>query len=265
MVEFREIRRRAERRLLGLEPVFWASLATHARALGPRARPAAQKANVALQSEAEWRVARDEVERLGLKPHNDGPKNWDALIALDLVLRSTSTASGVLDAGAEAYSPLLTWLYWYGYRDLHGVNLVFDRPFRRGPIRYVPGDITRSPYPDARFDAITCLSVVEHGVDVGAFLRESSRILRPDGLLVISCDYHAEPTPSAGQTAYGAPVHVFDRAEIEHLLPVARAAGFEPTSPVSLDCVERPVHWKRVGIDFTFLLLAFRKTTAAVK
>jgi SAM-dependent methyltransferase len=258
-LKFREIRRRAQQRLLGFEPLFWASLATHARALRPRSRPEEQRANVALRSTAEWHHSSAEVERLGLKPHNDGPKNWDALIALDLILRNTSPASAVLDAGAEVYSPLLKWLYWYGYRNLHGINLVFDGPFKRGPISYVPGDITQSPYPDARFDAITCLSVIEHGVDVPAFLRESHRILRPGGLLVISCDYHADPTPTAGQTAYGMPVHVFNRAEIESVLTTARDIGFEPTSPAVLDCAERPVHWARLGIDFTFLVLALRK------
>jgi SAM-dependent methyltransferase len=261
-LEFREIRRRAQERLLRFEPLFWASLATHARALRPRSRPQQQRANVALQSAAEWQRSRVEVERLGLKPHNDGPKNWDALIALDLVLRKTLPESPVLDAGAEVYSPLLKWLYWYGYRDLHGINLVFDGPFKCGPISYLPGDITRSPYPDARFDAITCLSVIEHGVDVPSFLRESHRILRPDGLLVMSCDYHADPTRTGGQTAYGVPVHVFDRAEIESVLAKARGIGFEPTAPAVLDCTHRPVHWARVGIHYTFLLLALRKTDA---
>ena len=46
----------------------------------------------------------------------------------------------ILDAGAEIYSNVLPALFLYGYRDLHGINLGFSDPTRRGPIRYIPGD-----------------------------------------------------------------------------------------------------------------------------
>lgn len=259
-LSFREIREGAGRRLLRFEPIFWASIAARARSIRPKQVPQHQRANVALQTVAEWQSSQREVQALGLKPHVDGPKNWDGLIALDLILESLpSRSAAVLDAGAAPYSLMLPWLYWYGYRDLHGVNLIFEAPFSYGPIRYVPGDITRYPYPDQRFDAITCLSVIEHGVDVAAFLRDSYRILRPGGTLIVSCDYFADKIDTQGLTAYGVPVHVFDRPDIEKLIASARELGFEPTSPVALDCKDRPVHWKRLNLEFTFLLLAFRK------
>ncbi len=259
MPGLRNVRRRIVDRLINAEPVFWASLAARARAFGPRARPSLQRSNVALQSVAQWKDALVEVDRLGLPPHPDRPKNWDALAALDLVLRSTGREAAVLDAGAETYSPLLSWLYWYGYRDLHGINLVFDGDFTRGPIRYVAGDMTRAPYPEDRFDVVASLSVIEHGVDVPAFLKEAGRLLRPNGLLILSCDYHPEATDTREHTAYGSPVHVFQRDEIERLMAIASEIGLEPTSPVALDCRERPVRWDRLGISFTFLLLSLRK------
>jgi hypothetical protein len=52
--------------------------------------------------------------------------------------------AAVLDAGDETYSPRLAWLHWYGYRDLHGINLVFAGDFTRDPVRYVVGDMTRA-------------------------------------------------------------------------------------------------------------------------
>jgi len=260
MRKLREIRELAGRKLLRFEPLFWAQLAARAQAVRPGKRPNMQRVNVALQSKEDWQQARREVIELGLKPHVDPPKSWDALIALDLILRELqSPESAILDAGAAPYSPLLSYLYWYGYRDLHGINLIFEGPFNYGPIRYIQGDITRLPYENNRFDAITSLSVIEHGVDVPAFLREAHRTLRPNGLLVVSCDYHADKTPTEGMTAYGGPVRVFDRAEMEEILAVAKGLGLTPTSPVALDCTARPVHWERLNIDFTFLCLAFRK------
>jgi SAM-dependent methyltransferase len=256
---WRGLRERVARLALAPEPLFRAYLLTRTGSLSRRPRPPPRALNRALRAPAEWQQALASVKQLRLQPHEDGPKNWDALGALDAILSELPISAAVLDAGAAAYSPLLPWLYLYGYRDLHGLNLVFDRPFAFGPIQYLPGDIVRSPYPDARFDAVACLSVIEHGVDEDAFLKEMSRILKPGGLLVVSCDYFAEPTQTAGLTAYGTPVRVFDRARIQKLLDKADAYGLSSTSPVDLECGERVISWRRLNLAFTFLLLAFRR------
>ena len=81
-------------------------------------------------------------------------------------------------------------------------------------IHYEPGDATDTRFDTESFDAITCLSVVEHGVDLDGYFREAARILKPGGALVTSTDYFPDPVDTAGKHAYGVPVKIFDRDEI---------------------------------------------------
>jgi SAM-dependent methyltransferase len=163
----------------------------------------------------------------------------------------------LLDAGAARYSSILPWLYLYGLRQLVGTNLEFARHTRHGPVRFEPGDVTASPFRDGWFDAITCMSVIEHGVPVERFAAESARLLRPGGLLVLSTDYDQDPPDTAGRTAYGVPVKVFGPTDIVQLVKVADTYGLELLGELQLRHEERPVSWKRAGLDFTFIRLAF--------
>jgi len=126
--------------------------------------PEASLPNGTLQSAAEWKDATKQAKRLGVPRHRSDEKNWDHLEAVNAILSRTSTEARVLDAGAEYYSNVLPALFVYGYRNLIGINLSFTSPARRGPIQYLHGDITQTDFPDAWFDAATCMSVIEHGV-----------------------------------------------------------------------------------------------------
>jgi hypothetical protein len=54
-------------------------------------------------------------------------------------------------------------------------------------------------------------------------------------------------------------VHVFSPTEIEELIKHADEAGFELDGTFSSNHPERPVHWKRVGLDFTFVRITFTR------
>ncbi len=114
----------------------------------------------------------------------------------------------------------------YEYRDLVGIDMVF-----RGSLRGAPSlrawDLTATTFPDRSFAAIACLSVVEHGVDIDAYLREASRLLRPGGFLVTSTDFWCEPVDVAGREAYGGPVRIFGPADLASWVEMAAGHDLE--------------------------------------
>jgi len=230
----------------------------------PTDTPVAGWHNSVLQSAGEWKSATEQARQLGLPSHSDLQKNWDSLAALDYITRNVPRSGAILDAGAELYSSILPWLFLYGYRKLTGINLGFSRTTRRGPIRYEPGDITKTRFPDRSFDAVTCLSVIEHGVPLRDYFLEMARILVPGGILITSTDYWITPVDTLGAVAWGQPVHVFTAKEIESALDLARSFGLETTGPVGRDCSERAVKWEGFAHEYTFLMFTLRKRPESI-
>jgi SAM-dependent methyltransferase len=215
--------------------------------------------NGVLKTRREWAKAVEQVKTLRLFPHPEPSKNWDSLAALACILRSTKQTANILDAGAELYSVILPWLFLYGYKNLVGVNLVYSTETRRGPIRYEYADIMQTSYKENSFNAVTCLSVIEHGVDLRLFFKEMSRILKVNGILITSTDYFEPPVDTKGQKAYRSPIHIFSKDEIIHTLEIAREFDLELTSPIDLNCDERTVHWEKFDLEYTFITFALRK------
>jgi SAM-dependent methyltransferase len=243
---------------LGVEQWLWtkARLTTRRRAGVPQSLPLVD-ATAVLQDDEQWRIAVDEARRRRLPLHRDLPKNWDTLGAASTVLARVGPKARVLDAGAARYSTLLVWLYLYGVRDLVGINLEFRRTVRHGSVRFEPGDATATRFDTGSFDAITCLSVIEHGVPVPAFFAECARLLRTDGVLVISTDYAAEPPDTTGKVAYGAAVHIFSPAQIDELIKFTDEAGFDLDGSFEPAHPQKPVRWKRQDLRYTFVRLTF--------
>jgi 2-polyprenyl-3-methyl-5-hydroxy-6-metoxy-1,4-benzoquinol methylase len=48
------------------------------------------------------------------------------------------------------------------------------------------GDCMNIPHPDNSFDVILALELIEHISDVGVFAKEAKRVLRPNGILIMS-------------------------------------------------------------------------------
>ncbi|PZS16272.1 MAG: hypothetical protein DLM57_10850 [Pseudonocardiales bacterium] len=257
-------RRLSQLRRAGAERLLWARVAGQLASAGltrsTRSLPTPVPPCDVLRSVAEVEQAVQECRRLKLAPHNDLPKNWDALGAVSTILHELDTDARVLDAGAAWYSSILPWLRLYGVRQLVGNNLAFDRVVRHGSVRFEPGDITATRYDAGSFDAITCMSVIEHGVPLDKFAAESARLLRPGGLLVVSTDYDQQPPDTTGMTAYGTAVRIFGPQEIKDFVTVAAGVGLTLLGELALEHEQRPVHWKRMGLDYTFIRLTFSRS-----
>jgi SAM-dependent methyltransferase len=225
----------------------------------PKSYPNAPWTNSVLKNQKEVDRAISQVKKLGLKVRGDLPKNWDSLATLDYILKNTDKDARIFDAGSALYSVILPWLFLYGYKNLVGGNFIFKKKIKRGPILYEPCDITKTNYENNSFDAVTCLSVIEHGVDFNSYFKEMSRILKVGGILITSTDYYETPVDTKGQIAYGVPIHIFTKEEIEEALNISRKYGLFLTSPLDLNCDEKVVCWKQYDLRFTFLNFVLRK------
>ena len=114
----------------------------------------------------------------------DQVKSWDVLKTIHFIENNVPRSASILDMGAFA-SELPCILRKLNYSSLVGVDLNPDirkMPYA-GSVRYEVSNFMNTPFPNESFDIITAISVIEHGFDSQALLRELSRLLRPGEIL----------------------------------------------------------------------------------
>jgi SAM-dependent methyltransferase len=209
-----------------------------------------------------WRLPYKIRFRVDL-PNADVLKSWDVANALRLIEANVPDHDApILDMGCFN-SEILYALHNLGYRDVHGCDL---NPLCRWmpywhKIDYRAADLTKTPYSDGQFAAITCMSVVEHGVPLEPFVDEVKRLLRPGGLFVFTTDYDASGTPheiDPQLRLFGQTWTIFTPETLRALVDRFLARGFTYLDPGSLDGThpESPVHWN--DQDYTFVMVALR-------
>ena len=188
----------------------------------------------------------------------DPVKSWDVLRTAEFLETAFPKSARILDIGAYC-SEILCVLHRLGFRQLTGIDLdpgIAQMPFA-GSIRYERGNFLQTPFPDRAFDVVTSISVIEHGFDASALLREISRLLSPGGAFIASFDYWPEKIDTRGTRFFGMDWRIFSREEVRTFLEEASGHGFEPAGPVALDAAERAIHC--ASCEYTFAWMALRK------
>ena len=197
------------------------------------------------------------LEKSNLPLHIDSPKNWDNLLAVYYASVLTDQSAPIMDVAATDESAFLPSLKSYGFNNLLSINLDVKSTTVVDGISYQYGDCTQTTFDDNYFGFIAGLSVIEHGVDIDKFLKESSRILQQNGHLIISTDYWIDPIDTGGQMAFGAPVKIFDMNNIFDLIERAKQYGLILMTEPHLNCKDKVVKW--LGMEYTFVNLLFVK------
>lgn len=174
-------------------------------------------------------------------------KRWEYPWALQRA--ELAPHSHVLDAGCGA-SIFPIYLAKQGYKvAASDVEVPFGLDRQHGvEVEYVTNYIVEMPFTDEAFDAVFCVSVVEHlhRHQLPDVIQELRRVLRPGGRLLVTTDYYEDASAElwfAGDSHYDPfPVDwcVFDESQLtEYIL---EAPGLRVEGDVDLD-----VNWDRVG------------------
>ena len=151
-------------------------------------------------------------------------KRWEYPWALERA--RLPPGASVLDAGCGA-SIFPVYLAKQGY-SVTAVDLSppsgLDK-FHNVKAGYVAGDMGKLPFADAVFDAVFCISVIEH-LGFGAMaaaLSEMRRVLKSEGRLLLTTDYYEDAAARIQYEGEGGPFPVewsfFDAERLkEHIL-----------------------------------------------
>jgi SAM-dependent methyltransferase len=192
----------------------------------------------------------------------DELKSWDVLKTVTFIEKHLGRAASILDMGAFA-SEVPCILHKLNYCNLAGVDLNPDikaMPYASS-VRYEVADFMHTPFSNESFDIITAISVIEHGYQGHALLRELSRLLRPGGYFVASFDYWPEKINSDGIKIFGMDWRIFSAEEVRTFIEEAAKYDLVPPGDISLDSAEKPI--RSAERDYTFAWLVLRKTTRA--
>ena len=233
-----------------------------------------------LTSQDDVRAAQSEAQRAGLCAVPETSKHWDNLIAVQAIREAgIAPDEPIVDLGCRS-GIMLTWLHQLGYRKLYGCDLRRPFPplkaaFRRRQWRTVGAGlrmyaahrsrfqrsaVERTTFPGGTFAAVTCMSVIEHGVDTGAFFEEAARLLRPGGLLVLSTDYWPEGLDLGELKRFDEARgndRVFDREQVLDLCHTAGRHGLNLLGDPQLDVAEPTIESE--GFRYTFITLVLRR------
>ena len=221
-----------------------------------------------LNSWEELGISIGELQKENCGYHWDAMKNWD-LAQVNELLKSCEKNARILDTGSLG-SHALRFCYKRGFNNCVGIDLhisiedrllqarlMFKGKTLRRPYRLMKMNLMETTFARDYFDVILSISVIEHCVDLKSFLKESSRILKTGGTLLITTDYWDPKISINTPKPFDLKWNIFSRKEISYLIDLAKNYDLVMSNPEIPTVVEPFVHW--LGIDYTFISLDFRK------
>lgn len=201
------------------------------------------------------------LRRLGLVGGvllGDHVKSWDVLETLNFIEQHVQKNEPIMDIGCYA-SEIIVALHKSGYTNLTGADLNPD--LKKMPcqdsIRYENTNFMQTPFADASFKAITSISVIEHGFDGQALLKEMSRLLQPDGYFIASFDYWPEKIDTTGIKFFGMDWLIFSKQDVADFVSQAAGFGLTPVGELHFEGQDTPIECG--GKKYTFGWLVLKK------
>lgn len=187
-------------------------------------------------------------------------KSWDVLKSLEYIENHVQKDEPILDIGCHS-SEVIVALHKLGYSNLTGADLnpaLNEMPYQSS-IRYEVTNFMKTGFADCSFKAITSISVIEHGFDGHALLKEMSRLLKPGGHFIASFDYWPEKIDTTNIKFYGMDWKIFSKAEVIDFVKLASDYGLRHVGEMNFDGQERPIRCG--GKKYTFGWLVLTKET----
>lgn len=164
--------------------------------------------------------------------------------------------SDLLDAGCGTGAML--GMFWedcpdknYTGIDLSEKMIQTAKKKKLDGVRFVAGDCENLPFEDNSFDVVTCSMSFHHYPNPEKFFKSLSRVLRPDGRLILRdmasgsrivmwCINHIE-IPFCNSLLHKGDVHVYTRADIQRLCDISglKLELYEVRKGFRLHCVVR--------------------------
>jgi SAM-dependent methyltransferase len=129
-------------------------------------------------------------------------------------------------------------------------------------ITYLRGNLLNVPLPDEYFAYLTCLSVIEHGVDLEKFAAEVSRLLNCNGKLYVTFDYWV-PKITTDLKLYGLKWNPLDKQDVLFLVAACKNRGLRLIEDIDWTLGEKIIgpgyYSPHPDIGYTFGMLVFQK------
>lgn len=191
--------------------------------------------------------------------HRDRSKNWD-LAQLYLIVEGRHRNAPVLDVGCWMLSTLklfnaMDFTRLWGI-DRYDSEMRFKQDHKENIGRIFRGKFEENSFRSGMFRILTCISTIEHGIDLDKFFSQCKRLLKEKGILYLTTDYWSKKIKTAELD--GLPWNIFDRGELRRLIEIAESHKFSLYNDTDIPKVGSPVINVR-GLNYTFAMLVFVK------